>query len=275
MKKEYFLQRGTHTMAGLGMASNNIVLVGEMKGYLLTSIKNKLHDANFEVFGPCDNVSDFSKIEREVRAILIYADGFFLQNRKLMEYVKNKATEEDIPIFVIGYDEELTIIKEIIPDHLIQWEIERPVDVKEMISGIQDYLMKNDSSKRQKILVVDDSNVMLNTIKGWLEDKYQITLVDSGLSAIKSMILNRPDLILLDYNMPICDGKQTLEMIRAEKELADIPVIFLTAKSDRDSIMGVMSLKPQGYLLKAMMKPGDVRKYIDEFFQKKKKLQMK
>lgn len=262
-------------MAGLGMASNNIVLVGEMKGYLLTSIKNKLHDANFEVFGPCDNVSDFSKIEREVRAILIYADGFFLQNRKLMEYVKNKATEEDIPIFVIGYDEELTIIKEIIPDHLIQWEIERPVDVKEMISGIQDYLMKNDSSKRQKILVVDDSNVMLNTIKGWLEDKYQITLVDSGLSAIKSMILNRPDLILLDYNMPICDGKQTLEMIRAEKELADIPVIFLTAKSDRDSIMGVMSLKPQGYLLKAMMKPGDVRKYIDEFFQKKKKLQMK
>ncbi len=257
------------------MASNNIVLVGEMKGYLLTSIKNKLHDANFEVFGPCDNVSDFTKIEREVRAILIYADGFFLQNRKLMEYVKNKANEEDIPIFVIGYEEELTVIKEIIPDHLIQWEIERPVDVKEMVAGIQDYLMKNDSSKRQKILVVDDSNVMLNTIKGWLEDKYQITLVDSGLSAIKSMILNRPDLILLDYNMPICDGKQTLEMIRAEKELADIPVIFLTAKSDRDSIMGVMSLKPQGYLLKAMMKPGDVRKYIDEFFQKKKKLQMK
>ena len=57
----------------------------------------------------------------------------------------------------------------------------------------------------------------------------------------------RPDLILLDYEMPVCDGRQTLEMIRADEELKDIPVIFLTGVNDREHIESVLSLKPAGY----------------------------
>lgn len=257
-------------MDEINAGSDYILLVGEAKGYLLTSIKNNLTDANFDVSHPSDDITEICKVETPVRTILIYATEVVARNQKLLVYLKDKAAEEDIPIFVIGYQDELNIIKEMIPSHLIQWEFERPIDIKEMVSGIKEYLVQHDNKKKKKILVVDDSSVMLNSIKKWLGDKYQITLADSGLAAIKYMVLNRPDLIILDYDMPICDGKQTLEMIRAEKELADIPVIFLTAKGDRDSIMKVMSLKPEGYLLKAMMKPGDIKKYIDEFFEKKK-----
>ena len=60
----------------------------------------------------------------------------------------------------------------------------------------------------------------------------------------------RPDLILLDYEMPVCDGKQTLEMIRADEDLRDIPVLFLTGVSDRAHIEAVLDLKPAGYMLK-------------------------
>ncbi len=247
-----------------------ILLIGETKGYLLGSIRNSLIEANFEVSKPSEDIADITKISRTVRAILIYTDESVVANQQLLVFLKDKAAEEDIPIFVIGYKEELDGIKEIIPEHLIQWEILRPIDIKEMVVQLKEYLVNHDSKKRKKILVVDDSSVMLNSIKKWLGDKYQITLADSGLSAIKYMVLNRPDLILLDYDMPICDGRLTLEMIRAEKELADIPVIFLTAKSDKDSIMGVMALKPEGYLLKAKLKPGEIRKYIDDFFEKKK-----
>ena len=54
--------------------------------------------------------------------------------------------------------------------------------------------------------------------------------------------------------MPVCDGKQTLEMIRADDELAEIPVIFLTSVNDREHIEAVLSLKPAGYLLKPPVK---------------------
>ena len=87
--------------------------------------------------------------------------------------------------------------------------------------------------------------------------------------AIKYLSTNRPDLVLLDYEMPIVDGKQVLGMIRSEVEFADIPVIFLTSKGDKESVMQVMELKPDGYLLKTMPHE-QIKKSVDTFFEKKK-----
>ena len=85
--------------------------------------------------------------------------------------------------------------------------------------------------------------------------------------AIKYLATNRPDLVLLDYEMPVVDGRQVLEMIRTETDFCDVPVIFLTSKNDRESIMKVMELKPEGYLLKSM-EPTQIMQEIDDFFAK-------
>ena len=61
-------------------------------------------------------------------------------------------------------------------------------------------------------------------------------------------------MILLDYEMPVCDGKMTLEMIRADEDLTSIPVVFLTAVNDRANIEAVLKLKPAGYFLKPPVK---------------------
>ena len=101
------------------------------------------------------------------------------------------------------------------------------------MAEIKKYLENHEAEKKKKILVVDDSDVMLQAMKRLLEDTYEVSLAKSGLAAIRSMTLDRPDLVLLDYEMPVCDGKQVLEMIRAEEELASTPVIFLTGRTDR------------------------------------------
>lgn len=80
---------------------------------------------------------------------------------------------------------------------------------------------------------------------------------------------NRPDLILLDYEMPVVDGSQVLEMIRSDPEFSDMPIIFLTGKSDKESVQKVMALKPDGYLLKTMP-PEQIRQTIADFFEKRK-----
>ena len=76
-------------------------------------------------------------------------------------------------------------------------------------------------------------------------------------------------MILLDYEMPVVRGKQVLEMIRWEPEFSEIPVIFLTGKNDKASIMNVMGLKPDGYLLKSM-EPTEIVRAVDEFFSKQR-----
>ena len=67
--------------------------------------------------------------------------------------------------------------------------------------------------------------------------------------------------------MPVCDGRQTLEMIRSEEELADLPVMFLTGRKDTQTMIQVMPLKPAGYLIKGN-KPAELKKEVDAFFEK-------
>lgn len=80
-----------------------------------------------------------------------------------------------------------------------------------------------------------------------LEEDYEVAVAISGAQAMTSIGKKRPDLILLDYEMPVCDGKMTLEMIRADEDMKDIPVIFLTAVNDKANIEVVLKLKPVGY----------------------------
>ena len=176
-----------------------------------------------------------------------------------------------MPIFVSGDPQELLEIQKDIPLHLIQKEFPRPINVNEVAEAIDSYLKIFGKQNKKKILVVDDSGAMLRNVKGWLDDKYQVILANSGAMAIKYLSTNRPDLVLLDYEMPIVDGKQVLGMIRSETEFSDIPVIFLTSKGDKESVMQVMDLKPDGYLLKTMP-PEQIKKSVDTFFEKKKAL---
>jgi len=102
----------------------------------------------------------------------------------------------------------------------------------------------------KKILIVDDNPTMLRTVQFMLSEKYKVTFATSGTKAIAAIAKSRPDLILLDYDMPVCDGKMTLQMLRSEDDTKDIPVIFLTGCSDADHVKEVLALRPQGYLLK-------------------------
>ncbi|MDE7273092.1 MAG: response regulator [Lachnospiraceae bacterium] len=129
---------------------------------------------------------------------------------------------------------------------------------------------KNEISQKERILVVDDSEFMLKTMSDLLDKDYEVITAKSGLSAIRSIILDRPDLILLDYEMPVCNGSQVLEMIRAEEDFANIPVFFLTGRVDKESVRKVIELKPEGYLSKSLQ-PADIKREIDHFFEKSRR----
>ncbi|MBD5458100.1 MAG: response regulator [Lachnospiraceae bacterium] len=153
--------------------------------------------------------------------------------------------------------------------HLLQKEGEVSIQAENAMVEVRKYLDKNRVSKKKSILVVDDSELVLEAMKKLFCIDYEVTVAKSGLSAIRCITLNRPDLILLDYEMPVCDGSQVLEMIRAEEDFADIPVFFLTGRVDRESVQKVVALKPAGYLVKTL-KPAEIKKGIDDFFAMKK-----
>jgi len=118
----------------------------------------------------------------------------------------------------------------------------------------------------KKILVVDDDMVMLRTMNNLLKNDYLVSVAKSAAAALAVLAKQHPDLILLDYEMPMVNGPQTLQLIRSEELYKDIPVIFLTGVSDSTRAVQAMKLKPQGYLLKSM-DPSLILERIQQFFE--------
>lgn len=104
--------------------------------------------------------------------------------------------------------------------------------------------------KKKSILLVDDNAMQLRTLSNLLSDKYEVHLATSGMKALMQIGKQVPDIIFLDYDMPVCDGRMTLQMIRESEEAKDVPVVFLTGVKDSEHIKAVMELKPDGYMLK-------------------------
>ncbi len=172
----------------------------------------------------------------------------------------------DIPVLTIGTKEESHTFFKYYEDGQFE-NLVRPVENSVIMNAVcrrlqldkqeveRDAAEEHKENKdKKRILVVDDNGTALRTMKAMLEERYEVTLAISGAQAMTSIGKKRPDLILLDYEMPVCDGRMTLEMIRADEDMKDIPVIFLTAVNNKANIEAVLKLKPAGYFLKPAVK---------------------
>ena len=126
--------------------------------------------------------------------------------------------------------------------------------------------MANDDSDRKHIHVVDDDPVMLKLIRAYLRDDYKVSIVNSGKIAIELLLKCRPDLILLDYMMPLFNGANVLRIVRSKPETADIPVFFLTGQTDTETVAECLSYHPDGYIVKPIAKTALLEK-LQNFFE--------
>ncbi|MCL2176281.1 MAG: response regulator [Treponema sp.] len=103
---------------------------------------------------------------------------------------------------------------------------------------------------KKKIIYVDDVNYSLMTVKNRLGDLYDIFPADSVVKMYEFLGYFRPDLILMDVNMPDIDGYEAIKSLKANEKYSDIPVIFLTGNSDRESVVKGLSLGAVDYVVK-------------------------
>lgn len=104
--------------------------------------------------------------------------------------------------------------------------------------------------KNSKILIVDDNTKNIQVLANTLSDLYEIEYTTDGNDAISWIKTEAFDLILLDIMMPKINGFQVCETIRKDESFKDIPIIFLTAKTDIDSIVKGFKIGGQDYITK-------------------------
>jgi len=102
----------------------------------------------------------------------------------------------------------------------------------------------------KKILAVDDRPEILTFVNGALGKYYKIFGVGNGITAIKVMMAQKPNLFILDIDMPDMDGFELAEKIRMQPEFKSTPIIFLTGNSSRDHIQRAIDVGGDDFLVK-------------------------
>lgn len=103
----------------------------------------------------------------------------------------------------------------------------------------------------QRILVVDDDRSIVKVLSGYLaQSRYQVLTAYDGETAMHMLRRERPDLLILDLMLPQRDGWEITRLVRADKTLAALPIIMLTAHmQDTDKIVG-LELGADDYITK-------------------------
>ena len=210
---------------------------------------------NHELF----NVYAYLKKIQKQFPVVFYNDPCITRSTRaahwktILELTQNSYEHKDFSI----YDDIFEKLEELIEkDNVHCIEIPLPIDsfqrqFERLLARNEDLQsLKKNTGRRLSILLVDDDPVCLRNMMSWLQNFYQVAVAKSGAACLSFLGKTKPDLILLDYEMPVCNGLQTLEMIRNEPEYADIPVVFLTGVSDTEKVREAIKLKPQGYILK-------------------------
>lgn len=248
-----------------------VLFIDNKDSFLIRTIRKDLEEADYNCQTAALDVQILSKIKDNLPELMVLCvEPEIASDMQALIFLRDLCIDDGHRLAFVGYEEDIKEVKKIISSEYVAGEFLRPINAKQAVEEVK-RIVENSSenSNKKHILIVDDSGTMLNTIKSWLEGKYRISMVNSALNAISFLANNTPDLILLDYEMPVCTGPQLLEMIRSDIKTQDVPVIFLTAKGDRESVMRVLSLRAQGYLLKSM--PRDhITSEIDAFFEKLK-----
>lgn len=244
-----------------------VLLIGIQKSFMINAIAVGLQKSGYKVEQVDPDEEAIENFQGRPDIYVLFLGDLTADNIPLFKYLDDHIDSERFLLYIIGNNEELELATSIIPIEKIQEVYLRPLDVKVLtdhLDMVVDYSAV-DESLRKKILIIDDDGAMLRMMKTWLSVKYHVYMASSGKIAMSFLEQTKVDLVLLDYEMPVMSGPEVLKAMRNNAKLRQIPVIFLTAKDDKESVMKVVSLKPTKYLLKSMTKERIIGA-IDEFF---------
>ena len=248
---------------------SQVLVISGKETFIVKAIQKNIRDVGIPAYFAEANVSEIDEYAEETTVIILYMDESVKDAVKVFVYLNDLIEEKKSLLLLIGSEDDYHALTKTIPKEKLTGWFRRPFDMHTLVEEVRlitDQQMME--GRKKSILVVDDDPTFLRMVFSWLKMKYHVSIVNSGMQAITWLANNRPDLILLDYEMPVNSGVHVLEMLKGETETRNIPVMFLTGKSDLESIKKALPLRPEKYLLKAIGKEALMAELEDYFKDK-------
>lgn len=265
-----------------------ILFISEvMDSFLITALIKAMEEGGFEVICTQPHPKEISEMKNRPSISIVYLDNDATRYVSTLEWYADVLAADvthSTYFYLIGNPAEIHTAFRSVPESLVSAVFKRPVNTTDLITQLDlactgyDYEAERASSgikpegndfsgdeSKKKILLVDDDSTLLRSMQSILSKHYNVYITNSGMNTIAFLKEHKVDLILLDYEMPILSGQEVFQILKSEPPTADIPVIFLTSKDDKNIVMKVLALKPAAYLLKPIS-PALLIQTVEEFF---------
>lgn len=256
--------------------SREVAIIMFQYSVVVKGIERKLTEMGYNTIVIKENLEqEVTRLAGRVCLMLFYLSPDCIDDLKMlmeMRTMGQTVADKQQKMIVIGESKyRIEVLSEIAQFKAYPW-LNRPLNMDEFEKTVLEEVSKAEQeSKPARILIVDDDPAYAKIVREWIKDKYKVDIVTAGMQAITFLLKvpenDKVDLILLDYEMPVVDGPQVLQMLRQESATANIPVIFLTGNGTKEAVTRVMELKPDGYLLKTTQKE-DLLKFLKEKLKK-------
>ncbi len=243
------------------------MLISSQEKFSVHGMEMKLNEIGFNsTYVPLDIKKLQEKAETS-NLIVYYMDETVNDDPAFLVFLKDLCMEKEKNLMLIGRKDEYDEIIKTLPLECITAWFERPLDMKQFLDKVVEQFDKMMlQGMRKTILIVDDDVTYMQMIREWLKDSYQVVMVNSGIKAIKWLTVNKVDLVLLDYNMPVTSGPQIFQMLKSDVDTDEVPVMFLTGMQNKESVMTAMKLRPADYLLKSISR-NELKAKLDNYFE--------
>ena len=190
---------------------------------VLSLIAQEIEEEGYEVIGATRAIEGIEKAKAmgphaiTLDIMMPGVDGWEAIGR-----LKSDPKTRDIPLIVVSIIDNQELGYRLGADEYLI----KPVDKESLLRVLQRY-----EGRGHEVLIADDDPVVVDLVRQLLEDdSWTVRSAANGKEALEAIAVKQPDVLLLDLMMPVMDGFETLQQLRANDETQDLPVIVITAK---------------------------------------------
>lgn len=192
--------------------------------------------------------------QNPVDVILLDVDMPIMDGFTTLEQLRNIEKCINVPIILVtGKTDKHTILNSFIMG--VDGYLAKPVSKEVLINKINEvYHDKETKINKKTVLMIDDDMSYLKQLYNLLSDTYNVIMINSAKLALDYLLTHTPDVIVLDYQMPLYNGASVMNMIQKNMNKKPIPIILLSGALDREALQECYAYNPFAYLAKPVSK---------------------
>lgn len=195
--------------------------------------------------------------QNPVDVILLDVDMPIMDGFATLEQLRNIEKCINVPVILVtGKTDKHTIFNSYIMG--VDGYLAKPVSKDVLINKINEvYQVKESKDNKKTVLMIDDDMPYLKQLNSLLSDSYNVIMINSAKLALDYLLTHTPDVILLDYQMPLYNGANVMNMIQKNTQKDNkkpIPIIILSGALNREALQECYAYNPFAYLVKPVGK---------------------